>query len=45
VLQEAGLREAQLAEIRGLASTHLRVPDNPLAPQNRRISIVVRRAA
>ena len=43
VLQEAGLREAQLAEIRGLASTHLRVPGNPLAPQNRRISIVVRR--
>jgi len=43
VLQEAGLREAQLAEIRGFASTHLRVPENPLAPQNRRISIVVRR--
>ena len=43
VLQEAGLPDAQLAEIRGLASTQLRLPDNPLAPQNRRISIVVRR--
>ena len=43
VLQEAGLREGQVAEIRGLASTHLRVPDNPLASQNRRISIIVRR--
>ena len=43
VLQEAGLRETQLAEVRGFASTHLRVPENPLASQNRRISIVVRR--
>jgi len=43
VLQEAGSREAQLAEVRGFASTHLRVPENPLAPQNRRISIVLRR--
>jgi chemotaxis protein MotB len=43
VLQEAGLREEQLAEVRGFASTHLRLPENPLAAQNRRISIVVRR--
>ena len=43
VLQEAGMAEAQLAEVRGFASTHLRVPDEPFAPQNRRISIVVRR--
>jgi chemotaxis protein MotB len=43
VLQEAGLREGQITEVRGFASTHLRLPDKPLASQNRRISIVVRR--
>jgi energy-coupling factor transport system ATP-binding protein len=31
-------------EVRGFASTHLRVPADPRAPQNRRISIVVRRS-
>ena len=44
VLQEAGLREGQIDAIRGFASTRLRVLDDPLAPQNRRISIVVRRS-
>jgi chemotaxis protein MotB len=41
VLQEAGIREAQLEAVRGFASTRLRVPADPLAAQNRRISIVV----
>jgi chemotaxis protein MotB len=45
VLQEAGLREGQVTEVRGFASTHLRTPDSPLASENRRISIVVRRMA
>jgi chemotaxis protein MotB len=44
VLEEAGLNRGQVTEVRGFASTHLRVPADPLAPQNRRISIVVRRA-
>ncbi len=43
VLEEAGLNKGQVTEVRGFASTHLRVPSDPLAPQNRRISIVVRR--
>ncbi len=43
VLQEAGLPEPQVAEVRGFASTHLRDHDDPSAAQNRRISIVVRR--
>jgi len=45
VLQEAGLQEEQLDAVRGYASTRLRVPADPLASQNRRISIVVRRMA
>jgi chemotaxis protein MotB len=43
VLEEAGLRDVQLDAVRGFASTRLRVPTDPFAPQNRRISIVVRR--
>jgi chemotaxis protein MotB len=45
VLQEAGIPEKQLDAIRGFASTRLRVPTAPLAPENRRISIVVHRSA
>jgi chemotaxis protein MotB len=43
VLDEAGLKTGQVAEVRGFASTRLRVPTDPVAAQNRRISIVVRR--
>jgi flagellar motor protein MotB len=43
VLEEAGLKKGQVVEVRGFASTNLRVPTDPLAAQNRRISIVVRR--
>jgi chemotaxis protein MotB len=43
VLEEAGLTKGQVVEVRGFASTNLRVPTDPLAAQNRRISIVVRR--
>ena len=43
VLQEAGLPDGQVAEVRGFASTHLREPGDPFAARNRRISIVVRR--
>jgi flagellar motor protein MotB len=44
VLQAAGVREQQLDVVRGYAATRLRTPNDPLAPENRRISIVVRRA-
>ena len=43
VLEEAGLKNGQVSEVRGFASTHLRLPADPVAAQNRRISIVVRR--
>jgi chemotaxis protein MotB len=43
VLQAAGIREEQLDAVRGFAATRLRTPSDPLAPQNRRISIVVHR--
>jgi chemotaxis protein MotB len=45
VLQEAGFPDAHLDAVRGYASTRLRVANDPLAPQNRRISIVVHRGA
>jgi chemotaxis protein MotB len=43
VLQEAGLSEDRIDAVRGFAATRLRVADDPLAAQNRRISIVVLR--
>ena len=43
VLQEAGLPEQQLDGVRGYGATRLRIPEEPLAAQNRRISIVVLR--
>jgi len=42
VLIASGLSGDRVAEVRGLADRHLRVPDNPLDPQNRRISILLR---
>ena len=41
VMQESGLQPERVVEIRGLADRHLRVPDHPLAPANRRISILL----
>ena len=41
VLESAGFPQAQLDAVRGYASTRLRVPSDPFAAQNRRISIVV----
>ena len=37
-----GLRGGQLRAVRGFADNDLRVPDQPLDPRNRRVSIVVR---
>ncbi len=38
-----GLRPDQVAQVRGYADQHLRKPDAPLDPSNRRISILVKR--
>jgi chemotaxis protein MotB len=40
-MEENGLYPHQVSEVRGYADTHLRVPDNPLDAQNRRVSIIV----
>jgi chemotaxis protein MotB len=42
VLQASGLRADQVGAVRGFADRDLRVPDQPLDPRNRRVSIVVR---
>src|SRR5438105_2271258 len=42
VLTSSGVSADHVAEVRGLADRHLRVPENPLDPQNRRISILLR---
>ncbi len=41
VLVDAGLDEARLARVAGKAATEPHAPDEPLAPSNRRISIVL----
>ena len=42
VMLVEGLRPGQLRAVRGFADNDLRVPDQPLDPRNRRVSIVVR---
>jgi chemotaxis protein MotB len=42
VLLSGGLRQNQIRAVRGFAAMDLRVPENPLDPKNRRVSIVVR---
>jgi chemotaxis protein MotB len=42
-VMQPGLNPTQMEAVRGYADQHLRYPDNPLDPRNRRISIVVRR--
>ncbi|MBP6772010.1 MAG: OmpA family protein [Gemmatimonadaceae bacterium] len=41
VLETVGVTGGRIIEVRGLANTHLRVPDEPLSPANRRISILL----
>jgi chemotaxis protein MotB len=41
VMETSGLRERQVSQVRGYADQKLRVPDNPLDPSNRRISLIV----
>jgi len=42
VLGASGLPGERVVEVRGLADRHLRLPDKPLDPSNRRISILLR---
>jgi chemotaxis protein MotB len=41
LLQEAGVPQPQIAQIRGFADQMLRTPTDPLHPSNRRISFIV----
>jgi chemotaxis protein MotB len=42
VMEPSGLGAGQVQSVRGFAATQLRLPDAPLDPRNRRVSIVVR---
>jgi chemotaxis protein MotB len=42
LMQENGIREDQVKQVRGFADQRLRKPADPLDPSNRRISVVVR---
>ncbi len=42
VMVSSGLRGDQISAVRGFADRELRVPEDPLDPRNRRVSIVVR---
>ena len=41
LMQQAGLRDNQISQVRGFADQRLRNPQNPLDPSNRRVSIIV----
>src|ERR1700691_2111762 len=41
VMQNSGLRQDQVSQVRGYADQKLRVPSNPMDPSNRRISLIV----
>jgi chemotaxis protein MotB len=41
LMEANGLRDGQIAEIRGFAAKHPKIANNPQDPRNRRISIVV----
>jgi chemotaxis protein MotB len=41
LMQQAGLRDDQVSQVRGFADQRLRSPNDPLDPSNRRVSIIV----
>jgi chemotaxis protein MotB len=41
LLQQDGIGQSQISQVRGYADQMLRVPTNPLDPSNRRISLIV----
>jgi len=40
-MQESGLRGDQVRQVRGFADQRLRTPQDPEAPSNRRVSVIV----
>jgi chemotaxis protein MotB len=40
-MQNSGIRQDQITQVRGFADQRLRKPDAPLDPSNRRISMIV----
>ena len=44
ILQQTGIRQNQISQVRGYADQRLRDPTNPLDPSNRRISLIVQYA-
>jgi chemotaxis protein MotB len=41
LMQQAGLRDSQVSQVRGFADQRLRTPTDPMDPSNRRVSIIV----
>jgi len=41
LMQENGIRDDQIMQVRGYADQHLRKPEDPLDPSNRRVSLIV----
>ena len=41
LMQDTGIRHNQVSQVRGYADQRLRLPNNPLDPSNRRISLIV----
>jgi chemotaxis protein MotB len=41
IMTSDGIKDDQIAQVRGLADRDLRVPDKPLDPSNRRITLIV----
>jgi chemotaxis protein MotB len=42
IMQEHGIQKDQVSQVRGFADQHLRKPENPEDPSNRRISVIVK---
>lgn len=40
-MQENGIRSDQIMQVRGYADQHLRKPEDPFDPSNRRVSLIV----
>lgn len=41
LMQQNGIRDDQIMQVRGYADQHLRKPEDPLDPSNRRVSLIV----
>jgi chemotaxis protein MotB len=41
LMVEEGMRDDQISQVRGFADQELRVPDNPMDPSNRRVTLIV----